>query len=94
MAAEKIGPARCPLCGGTAAVSLSKSGLTVLTGNCCNVQVFARSGNSDERIRALLIKAGAPSPEPAIQAPPAPAPEPAPSPAPPPPAKRETDFFL
>lgn len=55
MAAEKIGPARCPLCGGTATVSLSKSQLTVMTMNCCQAQLFTRSDRSDSLVRGLLL---------------------------------------
>lgn len=55
MAAEKIGPARCPLCGGTASVSLSKSQLTVMTMNCCQAQLFTRSDRSDSLVRGLLL---------------------------------------
>lgn len=77
MAAEKIGAARCPLCGGTASVSLSKNQLPVMTMNCCNAQLFARSDRSDMHIRALLIKPPAePAPAPAQSEPvPAPVPE-------------------
>lgn len=57
MAAEKIGKARCPLCGGTADVSLSKSRLVVLTMNCCQAQLFTRSDRSDELVRQLIIRA-------------------------------------
>ena len=69
MAAQKIGAARCPLCGGTASVSLSKNQLPVMTMNCCNAQLFARSDRSDMHIRALLIK---PVDEPALVVPEAP----------------------
>lgn len=55
MAAPKIGKERCPLCRGTADVSLAKSGLVVLTMNCCNAQLFTRSGRSDELVRDLLL---------------------------------------
>lgn len=75
MAAELIGRCRCPLCSGTARLSLAKTGLAVVTCNGCNFQGFARSDNSDARLRALVVR------EPA-----APAPEPAPEPAPAPPA--------
>ena len=55
MAAEKIGLARCPLCKSpSASVSLSKKLLVCLTCNACNLQVFARSGRSDELIRAHI----------------------------------------
>lgn len=66
MAAEKIGEARCPLCGtGGARVSLSKAGLACLTCNGCNCQLFTRSGRSDELVRALIAKTPASAPEPA-----------------------------
>lgn len=74
MAAEKIGDATCPLCRAQGArVSLSKSGLTVLTCNACNLQLFSRSGRSDELVRALITK---PAPAPVA----APEPEPLPIP--------------
>lgn len=79
MAAESIGPARCPFCGSRARLSLAKSQLPVLTCNGCQTQSFARSDRSDGLFRALLITA-APAPEPAPD--PAPAPTPAPTPAP------------
>ena len=56
MPAEKIGKARCPLCGGTADVSLSKSRLVVLTMNCCQAQLFTRSDRSDDLVRRLIIR--------------------------------------
>lgn len=62
MAAEKIGKARCPLCGGVASVSLSKSQLTVLTMNCCQAQLFTRSDRSDELVRGLMLPAEKPAP--------------------------------
>ncbi len=84
MAAELIGRSRCPLCSSDKArLSLSKRGLSCLTCDGCNLQVFARSDNSDTRLRALVIREPAvPAPEPAPE--PAPAP-PAPVPPPPPP---------
>ena len=57
MAAEKIGKARCPLCGGVASVSLSKNQLPVLTMNCCQAQLFARSDRSDMLVRGLMLPA-------------------------------------
>lgn len=59
MAAEKVGDARCPLCGGTARVSLAKSQLVVMTMNCCNAQLFTRSDRSDMLVRAMLLKPSA-----------------------------------
>lgn len=77
MAAEKIGPARCPLCGGKARVSLSKSGLPVMTMNCCQAQLFTRSDRSDMLVRGLLLKEqDEPTPA-ALPAAPQPAAEPA-----------------
>lgn len=95
MAAEKIGPATCPLCGGTASVSLSKKLLPVLTCNGCNIQMFARSDRSDDLVRKLLKpKAEAPAAAPSAPAaapvaeakPAAPAPAAKPVPEAPPPA--------
>lgn len=74
MAAEKIGPARCPLCGGTASVGLSRKQLPVLTCNGCNIQLFTRSDRSDDLVRRLLIKTAQPKPEATPEAAPAPAP--------------------
>lgn len=84
MAAEKIGRAKCPVCSSERArLSLSKAGLACLTCDHCNLQAFARSGNSDERLRALHV-ADKPATEPAPQpaAPPAPRKLEAPAPAP------------
>ncbi len=54
--ATLIGKASCPLCGSKKArVTLSKAGLSVLTCNSCNCQLFARSDRSDELLRAQLI---------------------------------------
>lgn len=89
MAAEKIGDARCPLCGGTARVSLSKSGYAVMTMNCCNAQLFTRSPRSDEMVRDLIRPASAPALDPAptpSTVPVAPAVAP-PAPVAPPPAR-------
>ncbi len=55
MTTNVIGPARCPLCSGTARLSLAKTGLVVLTMNCCNAQLFARSDRSDTLMRGLLL---------------------------------------
>lgn len=65
MAAVKIGKARCPLCGGVASVSLSKSQLPVLTMNCCQAQLFTRSDRSDMLVRGLMLPSEAPTPAPA-----------------------------
>lgn len=74
MAAEKIGPARCPVCKGTASVSLSKSQLCVLTCNACNCQIFCRSDRSDSLVRERLHAAPRPAPEAPAAAPAVPAP--------------------
>lgn len=74
MAAERIGRARCPLCRTVgASVSLTKKGLTCLTCNSCNSQLFARSGRSDELLRAHIVPDAAPEAVPAPVAVPAPA---------------------
>jgi len=81
MAAAPLGAARCPLCGGDARVSLSKSGYAVMTMNCCNAQLFSRSAKSDELVRDLIVPAGAqaapPQPDP-VRTDPEPQPQPAP----------------
>jgi pyruvate/2-oxoglutarate dehydrogenase complex dihydrolipoamide acyltransferase (E2) component len=82
VAAELIGHGVCPVCKSKGArVSLSKSGLAVLTCNACNAQLFTRSGRSDELVRAAIhTRAGEPAPAAAAPAPAAPAPA-APAPA-------------
>ncbi len=77
MASEKIGDARCPLCGGTSRVGLAKTQLPVLTCNACNIQLFTRSDRSDQLVRALLL---APKKD-AEPAPGSNAPAPAPAPS-------------
>lgn len=53
---NKIGNCTCPLCRGVAEVGLSeKSQLVYLVCNCCNIQLFARSGRSDDMVRQLLL---------------------------------------
>lgn len=95
---NELGRCRCPVCDSTRArLRLSAKQLTYVVCDACNVQVFARSDRSDERLRRLLLEPGAtpdpaPAPEPApIAATPAPAvpkpaaeplPNPAPTPAP------------
>ncbi|MBP6899517.1 MAG: hypothetical protein KBC73_05480 [Burkholderiaceae bacterium] len=75
MAAERIGRARCPLCqSDRARLSLAKSGLSCLTCDACNAQVFARSGTSDDHLRARHIPDAAPAPAPTTTTEPAPAP--------------------
>jgi hypothetical protein len=57
MAADVIGRCHCPVCASTrASLRLSAKGLAYVLCNSCNVQVFARSGQSDEKLRALLIE--------------------------------------
>lgn len=84
-AERTIGRCTCPVCSSQrASLRVSASGLAYVVCNACNLQAFARSDNSDTRLRALLIeRAGqAPAPEPA-GAPAAPADPPAqPAPAP------------
>lgn len=78
MAAEKIGQARCPVCkSGGASVSLSKKNLVCLTCNACNLQIFARSGRSDELVRAYIVPASAPAEAPKASAAPIPSTAPA-----------------
>jgi len=55
VAAELIGPCRCPLCGGKARLTLAKSQLAVITCNGCNFQGFARSDRSDELLRGMRL---------------------------------------
>ena len=74
MAAELIGVARCPLCGGRARLSLAKTNLPVMTMNCCNAQLFARSDRSDLLMRGLLHAPGEVAPEPVATPASAPAP--------------------
>ncbi|WP_455342453.1 hypothetical protein [Variovorax durovernensis] len=92
MAAEKIGDGKCPLCAGAMRVSLSKNQLAVMTCNSCNCQLFARSGRSDELLRACITRAAnAPEPAPAPTPSPTPvAPAVAPSAPAPAPAVRKT----
>lgn len=79
---KDIGRCRCPVCRSTSArLGLSGKGLTYVTCNACNVQIFARSERSDELLRGLHL-ADAPSDAPA----PAPGAPPAQAAPPPPPA--------
>jgi len=65
VAAELIGRCTCPLCrSDKARLTLAKSGLPVLTCNACNFQGFSRGDRSDDALRALLVKADAPTPAP------------------------------
>lgn len=56
MAAEKIGSCVCPLCRANARVSLSRTGLPVITCTACHMQLFARSSHSELLVRAMLKK--------------------------------------
>lgn len=56
MAAEKLGSAACPLCHANARVSLSRTGLPVITCTACHMQLFARSSHSELLVRAMLKK--------------------------------------
>jgi hypothetical protein len=93
--AERIGRARCPVCGhDQATLSLSKKRLAYVT--CpvpreggCGQQTFARSDASDLKLRELLIVDPAPAPEPD----PAPAPAPAPEAPPAAPSRGFLDLF-
>lgn len=68
MASDLIGMARCPLCGGRARLGLAKNQLPVMTMNCCNAQLFARSDRSDSLLRGMLLPADD-TPEPKKPAP-------------------------
>lgn len=59
---NKIGDCTCPLCRGDAEVGLSKSQLVYLVCNGCNIQLFARSGRSDDMVRQLLKPKADPAP--------------------------------
>lgn len=50
----KLGPARCPLCGGKAKAGLSSKGFAYLVMDCCNAQLFSRSVQSDGLVRDLI----------------------------------------
>ena len=55
-AADIIGRCTCPVCASDrASLRLSSRQLSYLLCNACNCQLFARSDNSDNRLRALLI---------------------------------------
>lgn len=60
---------------------LAKTQLAVLTCNACNIQLFSRSGTSDEKLRALLIAEPKQDPAPEPEAKPAPAAAPVAAPA-------------
>lgn len=76
-----IGRGACPVCGNVKArFTFSIKKLACMTCNTCNVQIFARSDSSDEKLRAM-VKADAPAPA-AEPAPAAPKEKDIPSPAP------------
>lgn len=63
--AEKLGFAKCPLCANVKAkLTLSTAGLACMSCSGCSCQIFARSGTSDEKLRALLIDKPAPAADP------------------------------
>lgn len=64
-----IGRGACPVCGNVKArFTFSIKKLACMTCNTCNVQIFARSDSSDEKLRAM-VKEDKPAPAPAAQAP-------------------------
>lgn len=63
MAATPLGTCRCPLCGGSARMSLSKNKLSCMTCNACMCQLFARGDKADELLRDLIDKAPAAEPQ-------------------------------
>ncbi|MFZ4756698.1 MAG: hypothetical protein ACOYLX_00860 [Burkholderiaceae bacterium] len=91
--AQRIGRARCPLCGSEQAwLGASSKRLAYVT--CpepskggCGQQTFARSDRSDAALRALHIV------EPTDPPPTAPPPAPDPAPADPPPARSPFSIF-
>jgi hypothetical protein len=61
--AEVIGAARCPACrSDRASLRVSGKGLAYLLCNACNLQVFARSDQSDEALRSWLVQVQAAPP--------------------------------
>jgi len=80
-----IGHGACPICGSVKArYTFSKKSLACITCNACQFQGFARSDNSDTRLRALVRAPVEPVAAPAatVAAPAAPvAAKPAPAPA-------------
>lgn len=61
---NEIGRARCPICStDRARLRVSGKSLAYICCDTCNVQVFARSDRSDEKLRALHIKEAAPADE-------------------------------
>lgn len=67
-----IGLGRCPICSNLKArFTVSKKSLACMTCNACNVQIFARSDSSDEKLRSF-INPVAQAVEPAPAAPAAP----------------------
>lgn len=74
-----LGRCRCPACASErASLRLSAKQLTYVVCDACNLQAFARSDRSDEKLRALLLDdsghddlAPPPAAPPALPAPPA-----------------------
>ena len=53
---NEIGRCRCPVCSSDRArLRVSAKQLAYITCDSCNLQAFARSDRSDEKLRALLI---------------------------------------
>lgn len=60
---NEIGRCRCPVCDSTKArLRFSAKGLAYVNCDACNIQLFARSDNSDRLLRALHIPEAAPTP--------------------------------
>lgn len=80
---NEIGRCRCPVCASDRArLRVSSKKLTYVTCDSCNVQVFARSDRSDEKLRSMLMADdAAPTPTPTPAPTMAPTPEPTPAPA-------------
>lgn len=73
-----IGHGACPVCGNKKArFTVSKKSLACMTCNACNIQIFARSDSSDEKLRGFIAEAAAQQVDPEQQ--PAPASTPAPA---------------
>lgn len=75
-----LGRCRCPACASErASLRLSAKQLTYVVCDACNLQAFARSDRSDDKLRALLLDdkpelvATPPAPPVVVAAPPAPA---------------------
>jgi hypothetical protein len=78
MSDEKlIGHGVCPICSNAKArFTVSKKLLACMTCNACNLQCFARSDSSDEKLRSFIKATPAPGPiDPVIEAEKTPVPE-------------------